>query len=44
MVDALFLNSPFFDWNESWIDEAIGLPLAVGVISKITKSTKVLTT
>eukprot|EP01102_Stenamoeba_stenopodia_P005644 TRINITY_DN1638_c0_g1_i1.p1 TRINITY_DN1638_c0_g1~~TRINITY_DN1638_c0_g1_i1.p1 ORF type:complete len:336 (-),score=92.72 TRINITY_DN1638_c0_g1_i1:190-1197(-) len=39
-ANALFLNSPFFDWNESWVDEAIGLPLAVGVISKLTKNTK----
>lgn len=36
-IDALFLNSPFFDWNESWVDEAIGLPLAVGILSKVTK-------
>jgi len=36
-ANALFLNSPFFDWNESWVDEAVGLPILVGVFSKISK-------
>ena len=30
-VDALFLNSPFLDMNDSWLTEHVGVPLASAV-------------